>query len=244
MPIPRIHVPAPLADGGELDLPAAAARHVVQVLRLRPPAPLILFDGNGGEYAATLLPGGGGSRVRLGARMEAERESPLALTLLQGISRGERMDYTIQKAVELGVQRIVPVTTRRSVVRLSAERAAKRLAHWQGVVVSACEQCGRTRLPQLAPLQPLEAALKDGIRPDALRLVLSPDAVAMLHTVADAPAAVALLVGPEGGLDEAELAAAAAAGWRGLRLGPRVLRTETAGVVALAVLQARWGDLA
>ncbi len=244
MPIPRLHVPGPLADGQELDLPAAAARHVVQVLRLRPPAPLIVFDGNGAEHAATLLPAGDSSRVRVGARTAAERESPLALTLLQGISRGERMDYTIQKAVELGVQRIVPVTTRHSVVRLSAERAAKRLAHWQGVVVSACEQCGRTRLPQLAPPLPLAAALRAEASLHALRLVLAPDAAATLHTFADAPAAAALLVGPEGGLDAAELTAAAAAGWHSIRLGPRVLRTETAGVVALAVLQARWGDLA
>jgi 16S rRNA (uracil1498-N3)-methyltransferase len=243
MPIPRIHVDGPLADGQELDLPAAAARHVVQVLRLRPPAPLILFDGSGGEYAATLLPGGS-SRVRLGARTDVERESPLALTLLQGISRGERMDYTIQKAVELGVQRIVPVTTRRSVVRLSAERAAKRRAHWQGVVVSACEQCGRARLPQLLPLQPHEVALHDGAPPEALRFVLAPEATTTLHAIAETPSAVALLVGPEGGLDDSELTAAAAAGWRGIRLGPRVLRTETAGAAALAVLQARWGDLA
>ncbi|MFP4182678.1 MAG: 16S rRNA (uracil(1498)-N(3))-methyltransferase [Thiohalospira sp.] len=240
MPTPRIHVPGPLEAGSEIDLPEGAVRHLGRVLRLRPGATVTLFDGRGGEYTATLT----ALDKRSGAaRVEAfdpvERESPLALELVQGVAKGERMDFAIQKAVELGVTRIVPVLTERGVVRLDAERAASRQRHWEGVIASACEQSGRNRLPALAPVQPLREWLAE---PRA-GAVLDPEGgvgVGERPTPADP---FSLLVGPEGGLTGDEITAAADAGLTRLRLGPRVLRTETAPLAALAALQTVRGDL-
>ncbi len=202
---------------------------------------MVLFDGRGGEYLAHI------QRIErervvaeLASWQEVERESPLAVTLVQALQAGEKMDFTIQKAVELGVRDIVPVESRRSVLRLSGERAAKRVAHWQGVAASACEQCGRNQVPLVAPLERLDQWLA---RPanGALRLMLAPDAD---EALADLPpaSAVQLLIGAEGGLDPQEVLAARQAGFRPVRMGPRVLRTETAGLAALAILQALWGD--
>lgn len=202
---------------------------------------MVLFDGRGGEYLAHI------QRIErervvaeLASWQEVERESPLAVTLVQALQAGEKMDFTIQKAVELGVRDIVPVESRRSVLRLSGERAAKRVAHWQGVAASACEQCGRNQVPLVAPLERLDQWLA---RPanGALRLMLAPDAD---QALADLPpaSAVQLLIGAEGGLDPQEVLAARQAGFRPVRMGPRVLRTETAGLAALAILQALWGD--
>jgi 16S rRNA (uracil1498-N3)-methyltransferase len=202
---------------------------------------VVLFDGRGGEYPAHI------ERIErdrvyaeLAAWQEIERESPLAVTLVQALQAGDKMDFTIQKAVELGVRGIVPVESRRSVLRLAGERAAKRVAHWQGVVASACEQCGRNQVPLVAPLEKLESWLA---RPASgiLRLMLAPDAGQTLVDVAPA-GEVQLLIGAEGGLDPQEMIAAQHAGFRAVRLGPRVLRTETAGLAALAALQALWGD--
>ncbi|MDR2189220.1 MAG: 16S rRNA (uracil(1498)-N(3))-methyltransferase [Azonexus sp.] len=242
MNLPRFYCREPLAAGASVDLPPPVARHAGRVLRLPPGAAMILFDGRGGEYLAHIERI---ERDRVRARLadwrDVERESPLAVTLAQALQAGEKMDFTIQKAVELGVRDIAPVTSRRSVLRLAGERAARRVAHWQGVAAAACEQCGRNQVPLVAPLEKLENWLA---RPAAgvLRLMLTPDAE---QTLADLPTSriIQLLIGPEGGLDEQEIIAAEAAGFQAARLGPRVLRTETAGLAALTALQCLWGDL-
>ena len=238
----RIHVEIALAENAQLELPEAAARHVAQVLRMRAGEALVLFDGRGGEYAATIeAVERRAVRVRTGAHQAIERESKLAITLAQCVSKGERMDYTIQKAVELGVSAIVPLLSARSVVRIDAERWEKKLEHWRGVIVAACEQSGRTRLPELTPVQALDRWLPAA--PGAARLVLAPEGGASLKALPAAGGAV-LMAGPEGGLSEPEIALAERHGFARLGLGPRVLRTETAGVAAIAALQALWGDLA
>lgn len=238
---PRIHVAAVLVTGGDVVLPEGAARHVSRVLRLGEGAPLTLFDGCGQEAAAVLVEA---SRKRVVARVESvaagRGESPLAVHLGQAISKGDRMDYAIQKAVELGVAAITPLYTEHGDVRLRGEREAKKLAHWQAVAASACEQCGRATLPPVHPPQRLADWL--AARDEALRLVLHPGTEGALAQ-ADAPASAALLIGPEGGLAESEVEAATAAGFAPLALGPRILRTETAPVVALTLLQHRFGDL-
>jgi 16S rRNA (uracil1498-N3)-methyltransferase len=241
MNMPRFYCREALSPGAHVELPEPVARHAVRVLRLPPGAPMVLFDGRGGEYPAHI------QRIErdrvlaeLGAWRDVERESPLSITLVQALQAGEKMDYTIQKAVELGVRHIVPVESRRSVMRLAGERAGKRVAHWQGVVASACEQCGRNQVPLVAPLEKLENWLA---RPAlaGLRLMLAPDAEQTL--VALQPATeIQLLIGSEGGLDPQEMIAARQAGFQAVRLGPRVLRTETAGLAALAAMQALWGD--
>ena len=241
MNMPRFYCREALSPGAHVELPEPVARHAVRVLRLPPGAPMVLFDGRGGEYLAHI------QRIErdrvlaeLGAWREIERESPLSITLVQALQAGEKMDYTIQKAVELGVRHIVPVESRRSVMRLAGERAGKRVAHWQGVVASACEQCGRNQVPLVAPLEKLENWLARPA-PAGLRLMLAPDAEQTL--VALPPATeIQLLIGSEGGLDPQEMIAARQAGFQAVRLGPRVLRTETAGLAALAAMQALWGD--
>ena len=241
MNLPRFYCREALAPGAHVDLPAPVARHAVRVLRLPPGAPMILFDGRGGEYLAHI------QRIErdrviaeLAAWQDVERESRLTVTLVQAVQAGDKMDFTIQKAVELGVKDIVPVDSRRSVIRLSGERAGKRVAHWQGVAASACEQCGRNQVPNVAPLEKLESWLA---RPpgDGLRLMLAPDAE---DTLAELPpiGSVQLLIGAEGGLDPQEIIAAKQAGFQSVRLGPRILRTETAGLAALAAMQVLWGD--
>lgn len=241
MNLPRFYCRAALSPGAHIELPEPVARHAVRVLRLPPGAPMVLFDGRGGEYLAHI------QRIErervvaeLASWQDVERESPLAVTLVQALQAGEKMDFTIQKAVELGVRDIVPVESRRSVLRLSGDRAAKRVAHWQGVAASACEQCGRNQVPLVAPLERLENWLA---RPAeaSLRLMLAPDADEALVDLPPA-SAVQLLIGAEGGLDPQEVLAAKQAGFRPVRMGPRVLRTETAGLAALAILQALWGD--
>lgn len=238
----RIHVPMPLAAGMTIDLPEGPARHLAQVLRMRVGERLTVFDGHGGEYPAEIVEAGRRDvRVRLDAFDPVDRESPLDVTLVQCVSKGDRMDYTIQKAVELGVSRIVPLLSERSVVRLDAERWDKKLEHWRGVAASACEQSGRTRLPEVADAAKFDAWLAQPAG-DTVRLVLAPTESVSLKTLVPA-ARLALLIGPEGGLSDAEIAAARRAGCIGIGLGPRVLRTETAGVAALAALQLLWGDL-
>lgn len=202
---------------------------------------MVLFDGRGGEYPAHI------ERIErdrvfavLGAWCETECESRLAITLVQALQAGDKMDFTIQKAVELGVRDIVPVESRRSVIRLAGERAAKRVAHWQGVAASACEQCGRNQVPLVAPLEKLENWLARPAHGE-LRLMLAPDAEDTLASIQPV-GQVQLLIGAEGGLDPQEVMAARQAGFQAVRLGPRVLRTETAGLAALAAMQALWGD--
>ncbi|MFP4136900.1 MAG: 16S rRNA (uracil(1498)-N(3))-methyltransferase [Halomonas sp.] len=238
---PRIHVAADLRVGGDVVLPEGPARHVARVLRLAEGAALRLFDGAGLEAEAVLSEA---SRKRVVARIErvapGVAESPLAVHLGQAIAKGDRMDYAIQKAVELGVAAITPLYTEHGDVRLKGEREARKLAHWQAVAASACEQCGRAVVPPVHPPRPLADWL--AARDEALRLVLHPATAGALEG-AEAVAGVALLIGPEGGLSEAEVAAAREGGFAPLSLGPRILRTETAPVVALSLLQYRFGDL-
>ena len=243
MRVSRLFLDADLSPGRVVELPPEAASYVGRVLRLRTGDPVTLFNGRGGEWEARV---GEGSRgrflVEVGEHRARDRESPLAVTLGLGISRGERMDFGLQKAVELGVAEVVPLVTERCVVQLDAERALSRRVHWHRVMASACEQCGRNRLPRLGEVAGVAdwlAAASSGAR-----LVLSPVAEAALGDLPRPQGTVTLLIGPEGGLAPAELALAAHWGFTPLRLGPRILRTETAVVAALAALQACWGDLA
>jgi 16S rRNA (uracil1498-N3)-methyltransferase len=239
----RVYCESPLVAETEVALPASAANHVARVLRLRAGAPIVAFDGSGNDYQCEILAiEGRRVRVRVGAAADGRRESPLAVTLVQAVSRGERMDLTLQKATELGVRAVVPVFSMRSVVRLDERQAAAKLRHWQAVVTSACEQCGRSVLPKVHTPLELDRYLADSPR-DGLRLVPSPGAPDSLAGLGGDHERVDLLIGPEGGFDEHELLCAEGAGFKAVRLGPRVLRTETAGIVALALLQARWGDL-
>jgi 16S rRNA (uracil1498-N3)-methyltransferase len=248
---PRLLASGPLAAGASRELSAEQAHHVLRVLRLRPGDALELFDGRGARHAATIESvDGKRCTVRIGIALPGPVESPLRLTLAQCLSSAERMDWTIEKAVELGVDAIAPLQSERSVVRLDAARAQRRAEHWARLVESACAQCGRDRLPSLEPLATLPAWL-DATRDDpSLRLVLSPGSDTPLSTIeppaAPAPGArlaITILVGPESGLSPTEVAAARAAGFVPVFLGPRVLRTETAGLAAAAVLQSRFGDL-
>jgi len=242
MSAPRFFVSAPLSSGSSLALPESAAHHAARVLRLRAGADVTLFNGEGGEYAAVLtVIDKRRVQVEIGAHFTVDRESPLAITLIQALSSGERMDVTLQKAVELGVQRVIPVMSERSVVRLQGARADKRQAHWQQVAISACEQCGRNRIPEVQPLIPLMAFLSEP-RPAAHRWVLLPEAEKSLRELPRPEQPVEILVGPEGGFSEIEATRAQAANFLPIRLGPRVLRTETAAPAMLAAVQALWGD--
>ena len=243
MPTPRIYLPSPLTPGTEVALDARAAGHAVRVLRLRVGDALALFNGDGNDYAAELIEIRKEHAVcRILSARERPTESPLHIELAQGISRGERMDYTLQKAVELGVQRIVPLATERSQVKLSGEREEKRLQHWQGIILHACEQSGRSRIPELLPVQRLDQWLATRAK-TGQALFLDPEGDASVSGLKPPIDAFSLLVGPEGGLSPAERELAAHAGFLRLRLGPRILRTETAAITALAALQGIWGDL-
>ncbi len=244
----RLHYPDPLASGDAVTLGEDDARYLTRVLRLPAGAPLVLFDGLGGEYDATMVTAGRReATVAVGEHRAIERESPLAITVAQGISRGERMDHVVQKTTELGAAAIVPLLCERGIVRLDDRRAAARLEHWQRVAAGACRQCGRNRLPQIAPINAIEDWL--AAPPAGLRLVLTPDAsdgltgLARPGSDAMTVTAVTILVGPEGGLSDRETQAVAAAGFRPVRLGPRILRTETAAVAGATALQTLWGDL-
>lgn len=246
MRIPRCFVHQPLHVGDAVDLPAPACEHLLRVLRLAQGAPLILCNGDGMDYHAQLA-----QIDRRGARARIERaqanlaESPLRIVLVQALARGEKMDWVVQKATELGVAAIAPVITERTEVRLDAERAQRRLAHWQGVALAACEQSGRASIPEIAAPIALAHHL-GGLTDDGLRLVLDPEGQAITGLLAEhAPDGIRTLrivIGPEGGLSERDLAQLRAAHFVGWRLGPRILRTETAGLAALAVLQALAGD--
>jgi 16S rRNA (uracil1498-N3)-methyltransferase len=252
MRLTRVHLPAPLASDLTVELPHGSAQHLTRVLRLGEGDALRAFDGTGGEYDAVIESVRRGAvSVRIGAHHAIERESPLNITLLQGIARGEKMDLILQKATELGVTRIVPVTSQRSNVRLTRETAAQKREHWLGVVASACGQCGRNRLPQV--VEPVDMAGAVQYAGQGLKLALVPeeDARTLRALLDEAIAAnagkappITLLVGPEGGIDPSELRLARLKGFTPCVLGPRVLRTETAALVALAALQFAAGDLA
>lgn len=237
----RSFIDYPLAAHTEMTLPEGPAHHLLRVLRLRPGSQVHLFDGSGQEYPAEILPAEHRNecRVRLGVPAAAAVESPLNITLYQAIGRGERMDWSIQKATELGVSRIVPVDSERTEVRLDGERAEKRRLHWQQVVIAAAEQSGRVRVPEVEAVRPLDAVSAVG----DIAVFLDPLAELGLAELGDpADGCCELLVGPEGGLSETERLLLQHQGFRPLRLGPRVLRTETAGPVMIALLQARFGD--
>lgn len=244
MPLTRLHVDDRLESGRRLKLGEAQARYIGRVLRLRPDDTLILFDGSGGEFDARIEKIGKDSAVlTVGARSEANTESALHVHLVQGISRGERMDFVVQKATELGVKRITPVSTKHGVVRLDARRADTRRAHWQSVAASACEQSGRVRPPLIDEPVPLDAWFGGMTGRADVDLILRPDADLALAAIPAPVTKLCLLVGPEGGFSSAECGAAAAAGFCAVSIGPRILRTETAAVAALAVAQSLWGDL-
>jgi len=239
----RVYVDAALESGASLTLTGGTAGHLTRVLRLRPKAALILFNGRGGEYAASI------ERVQrsevtvaVGAHESIERESPFPLTLAQGVSRGERMDLVVQKATELGVARLVPVLTERSIVRLDEEQSDRKSSHWRAVAIAACEQCGRNRLPEVALPMQLREFLRQPAE-DSVRLLLSPSATRRIEDVPRPASGVTVLIGPEGGLSDAEQEDALAAGFTAVNLGPRVLRTETAAIAALTLLQRQFGDL-
>jgi 16S rRNA (uracil1498-N3)-methyltransferase len=252
---PRLYCPMALQRGAVVELPDAVAHHAARVLRLNEGDTVTLFNGQGGEFDARLM------RVEprlvmaaVNKHHELERESPLHVTLLQGLAGAERMDYAIQKAVEMGVAAIAPLTMARSVSRLDEARASKRAEHWRSIIVASCEQCGRNRLPLLHPLRDFLAAMQapepDATEPHssdaaigvALCLVLAPGEGTALARVNRPAGPIRLLVGPEGGLAPEELAAAQRAGFQPASLGPRVLRTESAGAAALAAMNALWGD--
>lgn len=243
---PRFYYPDNLGSGSEVPLPPEASHHAARVLRLAVGEPVVLFNGRGGEYQGRITRSNRGEIwVKTGAFFDDARESPLEVTLGQGLSSGERMDLTLQKAVELGVSAIRPLATERSVVKLSGDRAVRRAEHWQNLVVAACAQCGRNLIPEVSDLQRFDqwlAQLTRDVAADELRLMMSPQAELSLRALPTPPKKIVLLAGPEGGLSPQEAALALNYGFTPVRLGPRVLRTETAALAALAAMQALWGD--
>ncbi len=240
---PRIYSTEALRTGATQLLSEAATTHLTRVLRLTAGDPIILFDGTGMDYAATIVaPARKGVTVLIGTGQPVERESPLRLILLQGVSRGPRMDLVVQKATELGVSAIQPVLTGRSVVKLDAERSAARLQHWRGIVISACEQSGRSILPEVRQPMELTAALTS-LDAGTTGLMLDPDGDINLTALPTDCGQIALAIGPEGGFTENERMTLTQAGFGRLRLGPRILRTETAPLAALSILQYARGDL-
>ena len=243
MRLTRIYLDAPLEPGSEVTLKGSAASHVTRVLRLRVSDALTLFNGSGGEFAGTILSSKGGTvSVAVGQPQDPARESPLRTVLAQGVSRGERMDLTVQKATELGVSQILPVLAERSVVRLDAQQTARKLAHWRKIAVAACEQCGRNIVPDIAAPVSLKEMLRTDLKA-ATNLLLSPHATLRIAELPRPTNAVTVLIGPEGGLTDEEQESVRAAGFLAVRLGPRVLRTETAALAALTLLQRQFGDI-
>lgn len=241
--ITRTYVDAPLAPGVSLPLPEAAAGHLLRVLRLRAGDACVLFNGDGHDYQARIATTDRrGGTVQVDAAVRVDNESSLRILLLQGIARGEKMDWVLQKATELGVAGFFPASSERSEVRLDASRAEKRLAHWRSVVVSACEQSGRARLPEVSAPLPLAAAVA-ALPPEGPRFLLDPFAERGIGGLELPPSSMLVLaVGPEGGWSPRDREILQASGFTGLRMGPRVLRTETAGIAAVAALQVRLGD--
>jgi 16S rRNA (uracil1498-N3)-methyltransferase len=248
----RVYVEAPLASGSIVQLPSDTASHLAKVLRARAGDELILFNGDGREFNGA-IDSVRGSRVSasVGDSRAVDRESPLGITLVQCVPRGDRMDFIVQKATELGVARIVPVLSQRSVVRLDKSQSESKAVHWRAVAVSACEQCGRNRLPAIEAAQPLLNYLGESVPGKGPRLVFEPESA--LH--ADAAAqdhggasnipmeSAQIAIGPEGGFAPEELEAFRVSGFSQVGLGPRILRTETAAIAAVVWLQARFGDL-
>ena len=249
MRLSRLHVDATLAIGDRITLPETAAGHLVRVLRAEIGDACVLFNGNGHDYDARITAiGKRNVEVEILAVRALDNESPLRITLLQALARGEKMDWILQKATELGIAAVIPVESERSEVKLDGERVGKRLVHWQSVIVAACEQSGRAVVPAIAPPQPLANALRALPSSPALRLLLDPKASRALaglglDVVEHSRRELVLAIGPEGGWSPRDHELLRTAGFEGMRLGPRILRTETAGIAAIAVLQSRLGDV-
>jgi 16S rRNA (uracil1498-N3)-methyltransferase len=244
MRVTRIFVGQKLVAGKGVGLPEQAGLHLTRVLRLDVGATIALFDGTGGEYQGTLERDGRNWWAKVGTHDPVERESPLRITLLQGVARGERMDLIVQKSTELGVARIVPVLAERSLVKVDAAQRARKREHWQSIAVSACEQCGRNRVPEVAEPIGIGDAVR-ALEPGARYLLAAGAAVSLADaTRLDAGKAITLLIGPEGGLADTERQFAAAHGFTACSMGPRILRTETASLAALAIMQTIAGDFA
>ncbi|HVR80763.1 MAG TPA: 16S rRNA (uracil(1498)-N(3))-methyltransferase [Luteimonas sp.] len=244
MRLTRLHVEAALAVGGRIVLPESVAGHLLRVLRAGVGDTCVLFNGDGRDYDARIVAiGKRTAEVDIVAARALDNESPLRITLLQALARGDKMDWILQKATELGVVALVPVESERSEVKLDGERAGKRVAHWHSVIIAACEQSGRAKVPEMASPCPLVLALQ-ALPPASKRLLLDPDAAHGLGVCGNDGANLeqVLAIGPEGGWSPRDLDALRAAGFIGIRLGRRVLRTETAGIAAIAALQARFGD--
>jgi 16S rRNA (uracil1498-N3)-methyltransferase len=241
MRAPRVFVDLPLVSGQRITLPPKTSQHLVQVLRLRAGDRLVLFNGDGRDYSASLVrPSRRDALVEIGIAGDLEPQPSLELHLAIGVSKGERMDFALQKSIELGATGVTPLFTRRSVVRLSEDRLEKRMVHWKGVIQSACEQSGRRRLPELYSATDLDIWLG---QPHPCPIVLDHRTSTTLLDIPAPAGKITLLVGPEGGLAETERSVALSAGFRAVRLGPRILRTETAPLAALAAVQMLWGDL-
>lgn len=244
MRLTRVHVDAALVPGAELDLPEATAAHLSRVLRLQTGDECVLFNGDGRDFACSIVATGKRSvRVRIGAPAVVARESPLRIVLLQGIARGEKMDLILQKATELGVAQVRPLMSQRSEVKLDPERTAKRLAHWRQVVIAGCEQSGRAVVPEVLAPAALDVALQ-ALADGELRLTLDPVGTLAFASLGQhlADRTLVLAVGPEGGWSPLDRQQLQSAGFLGLRLGPRILRTETAALAAISALQAQFGD--
>jgi len=240
--IPRFFCPFPLHPGAHVELSADATHHALKVLRVDAGDTAILFDGRGGQWRATLQPAGKSLRATLDAFEDTDREPALDLTLVQALPASDKMDFVVQKAVELGVRRIQPVSAKRSVIKLAGERAERRVEHWRNIAIAACEQSGRNQVPSVAPILDLPQYLGMAAQQNGLRLICAPGVAVRLRELAIPEGPVNLLIGPEGGFEEGEILAARAAGFHAIGLGPRVLRTETAGLGAVAAMMALWGD--
>jgi 16S rRNA (uracil1498-N3)-methyltransferase len=241
MRITRIYTAQQLSSDTLVVLEPEPSQHLTRVLRLRVGDSVTLFDGSGGAYPGNITAADKRHvQVLTGSRLQQECESPLSIHLGIAISRGERMDWLVQKSTELGVRSLTPLSTEHTGVKLTGDRAAKKIQHWQHIAISACEQCGRNRVPTIHPLQTLDSWLESTVAERKFVLHHRADSNA---TAGEAPTSTALLVGPEGGLSEGEIETAEQAGYISLRLGPRVLRTETAPLAASAILQGWWGDM-
>lgn len=241
MRIPRVYVKDSLPRQGDYQLGEESSHYLCKVLRMLAGRELLLFDGSGYEFTATLLKAGKkAAQVTITSARAVDRESPLQSTLGIGISRGERMDWVIQKATELGVSAITPLFTERCEVKLSGERLTKKIEHWRQIATSACEQCQRNRLPTIDEPQKMSDFCSSST--DALKLVLHHKSQTTLSELPK-PASVTFIIGPEGGLTQAELELAQSHGFLATALGPRVVRTETAPLMALTAAQVLWGDL-
>ena len=233
---PRFYCSQEIPATGTFRLPAQVAHHAVRVLRLGKEEEIVLFDGKGGEFRCRVLDS---ASVEILEQIAMDRESKLSVTLVQALAASEKMDWVVQKAVELGAKSIQIVETRRSTVRLSGERAKRREGHWTNVAISACEQCGRNRIPEMLPIVPLEVWLPTPRQ--GKKLLLSPMGKS-LRDFSQPDGEIFLLIGPEGGLAPEEEALALSCGFEAMKLGPRILRTETAGLAAISALHALWGD--